>query len=92
VNQHLRGRDLTQIAERTVGGTLKMILHHVRAHLLVVEALQAADLARVVHLRWFAGRHFQRIRDSGFSDPLEKKFNIATEIKEIRCEISEPST
>lgn len=82
VNQHLRGRDLAQIAERTVGSTLEMILHHVRAHLLVVEALQAADLARVVHLRWFAGRHFQGVRGSGLSNPFDKKFNIIREIKD----------
>lgn len=71
VYQHLRGRDLAQVAKGAIGGTLQMIQHHVRPHLLVVEALQAADLARVVHLRRFAGRHFQRVRNS-LADPSPK--------------------
>lgn len=79
VHQHLRRRDLAQIAERAVGGALKMIQHHMRSHLLVVEALQAADLARVVHLRWFTGCHFQRVRDR-LADPLE--ITIRRELKE----------
>jgi len=67
VDQHLRRRDLAQITKRTVGGTLEMILHHMRTHLLIVETLQTAYLARVIHLRWFTGRHLQRIRFSGSS-------------------------
>lgn len=50
-----------------------MVLHHVRPHFLVVEALQAANLARVIHLRRFTGRHFQGVRGSGLPDPLPHK-------------------
>lgn len=83
VDQHLRGRDFAQIAERAVGGALEMILHHVRAHLLVVEALQAADLARVVHLRRFAGRHFQGVRGNSLPEPLPED-SVETSLREAR--------
>ena len=73
VDQHLRGRDFTQVAERAVGSALEMILHHVRPHFLVVEALQAANLTRVIHLWRFIGRHFQGVRGSGLPDPLPHK-------------------
>lgn len=75
VDQHLRRRDLTQITERAVGGALEMILHHMRTHLLVVEAFQTAYLARVVHLRWLAGRHFQRVRGIMVFRILRQKVN-----------------
>lgn len=83
VDQHLRGRDLAQVAERAVGGALEMVLHHVRAHLFVVEAFQAADLARVVHLRRFAGRHFQGVRGNGLSKPLPED-SVETSLREAR--------
>ena len=58
VYEHFGRRYLAEIAERTVCCALKMIQHHVRSHLLVVESFQSTNLARVTHFRWFARRHF----------------------------------